>query len=517
MHTFNIKNWVVTRFFLSHRTLSAASFFLLLLIMGLGAYRPVLNSPLACDDYYLLGIDKLHLFGSGDLGNLSSLQWPFYAEYPVFLRPTLLSVWMLFSHFFGMTPWPYHVLNVFLHTANAWLLFLLLRKLRASTITAIIPALLFVLSPVAPEAVSWPAGNSDLFPLFFLFLGLCFYAYFLERGKKRFYIGSLVAITLGLFSKEMMLVAIFIVPLAELLFGNTILKNCSDESGRWQRNPRAFIFRVLPFFVIYIIYLSLRFAILGTIIPTGQLPSVGSDTNPIFSITTFLSPVSINFFSIWIIIIAYVFMVAILTFALFNIQNYWGRELTKNRRLLIFLIAAFVASFMPVSSYLVSGLGVDMARSHFLYMPTAFFLAFLAVAIIEIGQQGNKWKKGIAVFALAALLPFYFWGLQKNNYSWENDEAVDGYILKEIERVLPDPPAGSKIYLLIQEGSNLSRVTWCSPMLQPGVRSALNRFDIQVIQGSTNEYRPGLHETDDGYLFIYDEKNVHLTYVHTPK
>lgn len=53
------------------------AFFLLLGAITLVAYWPVLDNTLLCDDYYLLGRDRLHLFGGGGLGNLSSLRWIF--------------------------------------------------------------------------------------------------------------------------------------------------------------------------------------------------------------------------------------------------------------------------------------------------------------------------------------------------------------------------------------------------------------------------------------------------------
>jgi len=457
-----------------------AAFFLFLTILTFLAYRPILNNALVCDDYYLLGQDKLHLFGYQSLGELSNYQWVFKAMSPFFLRPLVLSIWLVTSDFFGPSSWPYHATNVLLHAANSWLLFYLLTKLKASRAVAVLSALLFALTPIAPEAVTWSSGSFDLFSFFFILLSSCFYATYLEQGKRRYYFFSLSIMVLALLSKEMALTMILIVIVMELLFRNTLGLENTHFSENWKRNIRRTTVTVIPFIVVYIGYFTLRFIILGSLFQKETTSPFSSGFDPFSTMFVFLSPLSNFYFGSKFIMFACIYISGLFAIAQIFVLTNWRNTSTAKRRLWIFSLSLFAISLMPVGPPLLAGLHNDLARSRFLYMATAFFLALLPISLLEFSPKKSWFITGIV--SLSLLIPIYFWGLQENNHYWENSAAVDRYILSEVQRLLPNPPTGAKIYLFKEGESPESRIYWCSPMLQPAVRTSYERYDLQVVQ-----------------------------------
>lgn len=266
---------------------------------------------------------------------------------------------MILSHLFSSNPWPYHVVSALLHAGNAWLLFWLLKRLKASTVTAVLPALLFLLTPIAPEAVPWSYGYFDLFSLFFILISLCLYTVFLEQGRRRFYVCSIAAMTLALFSKEMAFMVIFAIPALEILFGNLIARGNILDSDRRQR-PGGFNFkvesaslkratvRVIPFIIIILGYLTLRYAVLGTLLNSVYFRSGRDDLGLLVSIKTFLSPFSGTYFAPRTIGVIYLYMLALFTVALLLVSVNWRRTALINKRLWIFFLILFLLTLMPI-------------------------------------------------------------------------------------------------------------------------------------------------------------------------
>ncbi len=496
-----------------HRTQFYAPICSLLFITSLAAYWPIINTTLlSCDDYYLLGFDRIHLFGPGNLGSLTVIQWIFQALHPLFLRPFVISVWLVLSHFFATTPWPYHLLNIFLHAMNASLIFWLIVRMKGKKTTAALAAFLFVLTPAATGAVTWASASFDLFSCFFILLSICLYTIFLENENKRFYLGSLAAAAFALLSKEMAYIVIIVIPVMELLFGRVRPAALKDR-GPFKRMA----LRSAPFLGLFLAYLVLRYVSLGTVLTGGEIYFTELDSNPLDSITVFLAPFDNNYFSFGIIVAAYIYMTGLVTVGLALVERNWSKAPSIRKRLLIFFFSMFIISLVPVGSRLIVGIKIqDLGLVRFLYMATAFFLATIAIALLEFRPKTKIWLL-ISATALAALLPFYFWGLQINNHGWEHASQIDGFILSEIQKNVPDPPRGAKVYILMQGGPAVTEVSWCRPMLEPAVRVSFDRYDLQVIQSSTNAYTGRMSQTDDGYLFLYDDKSMRLVLQHNPR
>src|SRR5436189_3395587 len=116
----------------------------LLLLAGLIAFSPNLNSYFLSDDFVQIG-KVLH----GDY----SVAWGL--EHGGFVRPLFIWSYVLDSHIWGTRPFGYHLTNVLLHALNAFLVFKLAAGVlqaqniepRKPRIAAIAAAALFLLHP----------------------------------------------------------------------------------------------------------------------------------------------------------------------------------------------------------------------------------------------------------------------------------------------------------------------------------------------------------------------------------
>ena len=105
---------------------------------------------------------------------------------------------------YGLNPRGHHLTNVCFHIAAALLLFTLMCRTTAAPWPSAFVAALFALHPLHVESVAWLAERRDVLSAFFGFLALLLYVEFVQRGRRRLYVGALIAFLLGLMSKPML-------------------------------------------------------------------------------------------------------------------------------------------------------------------------------------------------------------------------------------------------------------------------------------------------------------------------
>src|SRR5439155_3316986 len=76
---------------------------------------------------------------------------------------------------FGLKPGLHHLTSLLFHTANAILLFLLLKRMTAAEWRSAMVAALFALHPLHVESVAWVAERKDVLSTFFFMLTLLAY------------------------------------------------------------------------------------------------------------------------------------------------------------------------------------------------------------------------------------------------------------------------------------------------------------------------------------------------------
>lgn len=116
-----------------------------LAVLALAVYAPAFRAGFIWDDDY-------HLTGNPFVTSWRGLLEIWTSRSAMYYPLTLTTFWGLHKAV-GLHPFPYHALNVILHVANAFLVWRVLRELRAPG--GFLAALLFLVHPVQVESVAW--------------------------------------------------------------------------------------------------------------------------------------------------------------------------------------------------------------------------------------------------------------------------------------------------------------------------------------------------------------------------
>jgi hypothetical protein len=129
--------------------IAAALMFALLVVGAWLVYRPILRIGLLSDDFpILMWARRLELLPR-DWGQM---------------RPVPILGWWVIARLApaARVPEALHLLNVIAHGLNAFLVWLLARRLTTSTFAPIAAAAVFLVMPVSVEPVAWPSGVFDV-------------------------------------------------------------------------------------------------------------------------------------------------------------------------------------------------------------------------------------------------------------------------------------------------------------------------------------------------------------------
>lgn len=206
---------------------------LLLLAGTLLAYLPALQADFLWDD-------DLYIVTNDSLRSLDGLYriWFDAGTVPEHLRKVhdyslTLSIYWVEWQLWGNQPFPYHLTNVVLHAVNAFLLWMLLRRLRVRG--ALAAAAIFAFHPLHVEAVAWISELKTLLSTTFSFLAMLYWLRFVRREERHSYLTSLLLGVLAMLSK----ITALLLPLVLLLLV-------------WWRAPqrlRSSAVRLIPLFL----------------------------------------------------------------------------------------------------------------------------------------------------------------------------------------------------------------------------------------------------------------------------
>ena len=155
-------------------------------------------------------------FQSGEASNWHPLTWISH---------------MMDCQLFGLNPAGHHLTNLLFHTANALLLFIVLKQLTGALWRSAFVAALFAWHPLHVESVAWASERKDVLSAFFWMLTLLAYTRYAGESKvhppssdsgatrspksKVFYALALLAFACGLMSKPMVVTLPFVLLLLD--------------------------------------------------------------------------------------------------------------------------------------------------------------------------------------------------------------------------------------------------------------------------------------------------------------
>ena len=152
----------------------------LLAAVTLAAYAPVAEHPfinLDDPDYVINNLPVRQGLTA------QTVHWAFCSFHSSNWHPVTWLSHALDCQLFGLQPMGHHLVNVFFHTLNTVLLFLLLQNLTTRMWASAFVALLFGLHPMHVESVAWVAERKDVLSGFFFLLTLLCYARAVTSGR----------------------------------------------------------------------------------------------------------------------------------------------------------------------------------------------------------------------------------------------------------------------------------------------------------------------------------------------
>ena len=158
-------------------------FALICLVLAFGTmalYWPVTSHPFIIfdDDEYVA--DNVHVSSGLSWENFN---WAFTTTTAANWHPLTWLSHQLDCTLFGLDAGGHHLMNVLLHTANALLIFLLLRGATGALWRSAIVAALFAWHPLRVESVAWASERKDVLCAFFFLLSLLFYLRWQKRDE----------------------------------------------------------------------------------------------------------------------------------------------------------------------------------------------------------------------------------------------------------------------------------------------------------------------------------------------
>jgi protein O-mannosyl-transferase len=170
-------------------------------------YAPVLNFDFVNFDDPHYVIDNFHL--RGGLG-WHGLAWSFKMGYDSNWIPLVWLSYMLDYQCYALNPAGYHASNVLLHTANAVLLFLILKRMTGAFWRSAMVAALFAWHPAHVESVAWISERKDVLSTLFWMLTIWAYLNYAGKGGAGRYFLVLLLFALGLMAKSMLVTLPFV-------------------------------------------------------------------------------------------------------------------------------------------------------------------------------------------------------------------------------------------------------------------------------------------------------------------
>lgn len=113
---------------------------------------------------------------------------------------------MLDCQLFGLNPGMHHLMNLFFHSANAVLLFVLLNALTGAFWRSFVVAAIFALHPIQVDTVAWIAERKNVLSTLFLLLTLLAYGRYARKPAAGWYVTTMIFYVFGLMTKPMLVV-----------------------------------------------------------------------------------------------------------------------------------------------------------------------------------------------------------------------------------------------------------------------------------------------------------------------
>lgn len=213
------------------------SFFILLFILVFFIYKDSFFSYFFQDDWFSLRISSISSFS-----DISKFFIP--RTDVIYYRPIGMQLpFFILKAIFGINPIPFRLLTIITHFINSILAYILLYKITNKRIIGYFGSFCYAISTIHYIPFFWSATYAFVLGPTLSFLSIILFLLFIERDKTIWFILSFLAFLFGLFTYEMTAV----IPVLLVIYLFLIVRE------------KKKIFMVIPFFIIDLFLLILRF------------------------------------------------------------------------------------------------------------------------------------------------------------------------------------------------------------------------------------------------------------------
>lgn len=374
--------------------------------MGLFIYSPSLQAPFQLDDYLVI-VDNPAVY------NFTNLKAMWNYDPSRFLTH---SSFALNYYFDQLNVRGYHALNLIIHLAVVLWVYMLSKLTIAPLLgrqrgewLSIFGALIFLTHPIQTSAVTYVAQRSSLLLAFFYLSSLACYVYAHQNNSRKFYMLSLLAAFLGLFSKP----TIVTLPLAIIVYEICFLVKRKDA-------PRAML-KVIPFLAIAALAPVLLILWRYKILDLTQLANITRETATLTRSEYFFTQLNVLMTYIRLLFLPiyqnldYDYAIAKSLFSMPTIISFMGlllllglgiRLYSKQRLIAVgifwfFITLSLESSFFPIT---------DVIFEHRLYLPMVGFV-FLLPSLLEFFL---KKEKIVSIVLIGIIIGYSYLSFERN-------------------------------------------------------------------------------------------------------
>jgi Tfp pilus assembly protein PilF len=400
-----------------------------LLLLAFLVYANSLTNGFVYDDHALIEHNP-YVHSLTNIGKLSSTSMLAYQgkgkqEIRNYYRPAVGLAFLLCFKLFGSFPQGFHLVSVLMHCLVVWLVYKVTAELVSDETFGLVAAACFALHPIHTEAVDWIAAVAD--PEMSIFYLISFWLFLrLEREESRRGIwmqaAMLGSFLLAALSKETAMT----LPAAVTVYEHFC------RADRRQSSWKKKLSRYAGFWVIALLYLAARAAVLGGLAPQGLHADVGALEAAVTAVAllgryaaklVWPAPLvafypfqkSVSFLDSWVLLGAAVIATAA---ALVACKS-------QRTRVYVFALLWMLLTIAPVLN--VHWLTAIVFSERYLYLPSVGF-SWLSAGIIlwcwrksGPGLRQRRWAIGVAAGAVALLLAGETWA---RNRDWKDDGVI---------------------------------------------------------------------------------------------
>ena len=319
----------------------------------------------------------------------------------------------------------WHLTSLVLHLAVAAAVFYLCNELVSDAEVSGTAACIFAILPVNTEAVAWAAARFDLVATLLMLWTLIFYLRARKRQSKLRYSAALVFFALALTAKEIA----YVVPFALLAIELFLF-----ERKRWGA--------VAPFFLCALVGMVYRVKVLGSL---GGYPSVGGAPGSLTLGASSLmglfvrAPSELIFAVNWQQPRAVLGCLLAAATAALLIPLAVLRPRSAPKKTLAFALTWCFFAALPAQSMLM--IPPSLVNTRDLYFSSVGASLFMALLLARITAPGWRlgWTLALAICFVATT--------RHNIAAWAHASTVTQDFLREVQREVPNPEAGTEFVL----------------------------------------------------------------------